>query len=261
MLGTFVEVTAPEEAASAIDAAFAAIAHIEMCMSFHSEESDLARLRRAPVGEAVMVAPETVDVLGIASEFYRASQGLFDVTVGRELMHAGFLPRPRDLARAGGWGNAGDIEILDARHARCNRRVLIDLGGIAKGYAVDRAVSAMRDAGAKAGLVNAGGDLRMFGARSWTVGLRDGDGAVRSEVSLTDRAVASSANKANRKRRWGRTFTPHIGARRKSLKCDGRVTVVADRCVIADAMTKIAMANPELARHLLAERGGYLLAH
>lgn len=258
-LGTFVEVTVPGEAASAIDAAFAAIAHVQARMSFHEEDSDIARLRRAPPGEAVTVARETVDVLRMAGDLHRASGGLFDVTVGRELVRGGFLPSPRGMPCTGARGDGGDIEILDEVRVRCMRPVLIDLGGIAKGYAVDRAVAALQQAGAAQGLVNAGGDLRMFGGRDWPIALRDGDGKVRREIPLADCAVATSANRGNRRRRWGRIFTPHIGFDRKAMVCKERVTVVADRCVTADAMTKIAMADRELAQRLLAARGGYVL--
>lgn len=260
LLGTFVEITVPQEAASAIDAAFAAVAHVHARMSFHEEGSDLARLHRAPVGEAVGVARETAEVLRIAGDLRHASGGLFDVTVGRELVRGGFLPRPRGIGRFGKWGNGGDIEVLDDEHVRCLRPVLIDLGGIAKGYAVDCAVAALQQAGVAEGLVNAGGDLRMFGGRPWPVTLRDADGQLGREIAFTDCAVATSANRAARRRRWGRTFTPHIGLRRKAVICKERITVIADRCVIADAMTKIAMVDRTLAERLLAGYGGHLLA-
>ncbi|MCJ2177351.1 FAD:protein FMN transferase [Novosphingobium album (ex Hu et al. 2023)] len=259
LLGTFVEVTVPKGAASAIDAAFAAIAHVQSLMSFHDEGSDIARIRRTPPGKRVEVAPETAEVLRVARDLHQASGGLFDVTVGHELVRGGFLPKPRFRAKRGRWGTATDIEVLDSGHVRCARPVLIDLGGIAKGYAVDCAVEALKGAGAPEGLVNAGGDIRMFGGRPWPVSLRDADGGVRKEITLTDRAVASSANLGNRRRRWGRVFTPHIGFDRKAIVCKERVTVVADRCVMADAMTKIAMADRGLAQCLLAGHGGYVL--
>ncbi|WP_052223281.1 FAD:protein FMN transferase [Novosphingobium malaysiense] len=259
LLGTFVEVTVPEEAAPAIDAAFAAIARVQALMSFHAEDSDLARIRQATPGQIVAVAPETAEVLRLAQDLHRASDGLFDVTIGRELVRGGFLPAPRSRRRTLRWGTGADIEILECGQVLCSRPVLIDLGGIAKGYAVDCAVTALKKAGASEGLINAGGDMRMFGNRAWPVALRDADGTVRKEIELTDRAVATSANLNNRRRRWGRIFTPHIGFDRKALVCKERVTVVADRCAIADAMTKIAMADRDMARRLLETRGGFVL--
>lgn len=259
LLGTFVEITVPDEAASAIDAAFAVIARVQSLMSFHDDGSDLARIRQAQPGEAVEIAPETAEVLRIAQVLHRASGGLFDVTVGRELVRGGFLPKPRLRPHLSRWGTGADIEIIDTHHVRCTRPVLIDLGGIAKGYAVDCAITALQQAGAREGLVNAGGDMRMFGGRAWPVALRDADDEVRQEIRLTDRAIASSANLGNRHRRWGRLLTPHIGFDRKAMVCKERVTVVADRCVMADAMTKIAMADRGLAQCLLAPHNGYVL--
>jgi thiamine biosynthesis lipoprotein len=101
--------------------------------------------------------------------------------------------------------------------------------------------------------------MRMFGGRAWPIALRDADGRVRRDIELTDCAIATSANLGNRRRRWGRLMTPHIGFDRKAMVCKERVTVVADRCVIADAMTKIAMADRGLAHGLLAGHGGYVL--
>lgn len=259
LLGTFVEVTVPRCAASAIDTAFAAIDHVQQRTSFHYEASDLARLRRARPGDLVEVAPETVAVLRIAVELYRQSEGLFDVTIGRELVRAGFLPRPAAYRPGRFSGSAADIEIVDDRHVRCHRAVLIDLGGIAKGFAVDRAVEALQSAGVFEGLVNAGGDLRMFGDREWEIQLRDADETVRWQVMLADCAIASSANLVNRHKRLGRVHTPHIGFRRTSVLANKRTSVVAELCVIADAMTKIAIADRDLAKRLLPQYGGYLL--
>lgn len=259
LLGTFVEISVPPDATAALEAGFAAIARVQACMSFHEETSDLARLRRAPPDTAVEVAPETAEVLRIALDLHVRSGGLFDVTVGRELMRDGFLPCPPGSRFRRYSGDSRDIEILGERQVRCRRPVLIDLGGIAKGYAVDQAVGALRDAGAGQGLVNAGGDLRMFGPFTWDIAFRDADESVREIVAFSDCAIASSANLLNRRRRLGRLRTPHIGIGRRPVAHPGRVTVVADRCVIADAMTKIAMAAPDIAERLLASHDGHLM--
>lgn len=228
-------------------------------MSFHDEASDLARLRRARPGDLVEVAQETVAVLRIALELYRQSGGLFDITIGRELVRAEFLPRPAAYRPGRFPGSSADIEIVDDLHVRCHRAMLIDLGGIAKGFAVDRAVEALQFAGVPEGLVNAGGDLRMFGDREWGIQLRDADEAVRWQVKLANCAIASSANLANRRKWLGRVHTPHIGFSRVPVLANRRTSVMAELCVIADAMTKIAMADKGLANRLLPQYGGRLL--
>lgn len=258
LLGTFVEISVPQDAAPALDAGFAAIARVHERMSFHEETSDLARLRRAKPGTTVEVAPETAEVLRLALDLHCQSGGLFDVTIGKELSQGGFLPRlPRSRFTRFS-GDSRDIEIIGERQVRCWRPLLIDLGGIAKGYAVDQAVEALRASGAQQGLVNAGGDLRMFGSRTWDIAFRDADDGVREIVPFSNCAVASSANLLNRRRRFGRLRTPHIGIARKPVVHPRRVTVVANRCVIADAMTKVAMAAPLIAERLLAGHEGHL---
>lgn len=259
LLGTLVEISVPEAAAGTVDRAFAAIADIHARMSFHAKDSDLAVLRQAPLGVTVEVAPETVKVLRVALDLYRDSNGLFDVTIGRELVRSGFLPRPKGPMWSRQPGTSADIEIIDDCRVRCHKAMLIDLGGIAKGFAVDRAVAALQAAGAMEGLVNAGGDLRMFGGRKWDVQLRDGDRALRTSVALVDCAIASSSNFGNRRRRIGRLHTPHIGAGREPVTTLGRVSVISASCVIADALTKVALACPETAREMIKHYGGYIL--
>lgn len=259
MLGTFVEITAPDGAADAVNAAFDAVAHVHTCMSFHEPGSDLARLRAAQPGEVVRVDRETAHVLGFASDLRCATGGLFDVAVGRALVRAGFLPRD-GVGRLGRFpGDGADIHVLDDTHVRLRRRVLIDLGGVAKGHAVDRAVETLIALGVSEGLVNAGGDLRAFGASDRRVRLRDADGVVREMLDVRDCAIASSANKLNRRRLRGRIVSPHLGRDGASVLADRRVSVVAPTCILADAMTKVALADLALARRLLTAQNGRVL--
>ncbi len=259
LLGTFVEITVPDEHREAIDAGFAAVERIHRLMSFHAEDSDLARLRRAPAGTPVPIAGETAEVLRRSLEFHRESGGLFDVAVGVQLVRAGFLPCPEGVDLANCTGSAGDLELTGDGHAVCRRPMLIDLGGIAKGYAVDRAVTAMIEAGAQAGLVNAGGDMRAFGPLVFPVAIRRADGHVQGMRSLHRQALASSDNGGTRKRRWLRMLTPHISHGR-AVRSRGVCSVIAPDCTTADALTKIALADPAVSERMLARRGGRLLS-
>jgi thiamine biosynthesis lipoprotein len=259
LLGTFVEITAPAGMEAAVGAAFAAVRHVHDHMSFHEPDSDLARICRAEPGEVVAVDHTTIVVLRQAAALYLATDGLFDVTVARELVAAGLLPRLGipDLRRF--TGTTADIEILGDTQLRCRRRLLVDLGGIAKGYAVDRATECLISAGAGEGLVNAGGDMRLFGPRPWPVQLRGADGSLGGTVMLVNCAVASSANLQFRRQYRGRTITPHFGRHRQPVLADTAITVVAGHCLIADAMTKIAMIDPDLANKLLLAHRGYVM--
>lgn len=257
LLGTYVEIEATGDA-SVINTGFNAIAEVHRRMSFHEPTSDLARMRETPAGEAIRVSRLTVEVLKLALDLYRKSGGIFDVSVGRELVRDGFLPRPER-----GWKNTSgqlpDLQILDECSVLLHRPLLIDLGGIAKGFAVDQAVKAMRAAGCKQGLVNAGGDLRSFGEQSSAITLRNADGSLGETVLLRNSAMASSSNLHNRKHRWGIARSPHRGLDGRSILAHERVTVIASRCMIADAMTKVALADRKLAEDLLAAQGGFVL--
>lgn len=259
LLGTLVEITVPQEAHAAIGPAFDAIAHVQACMSFHEPDSDLARLREVRSGKTIRVTRETVAVLRIALTIFRASGGLFDVTIGRQLVSSRFLPRVGREHLSRYIGTSADISIVDDTHVQINRPVLIDLGGIAKGYAVDRAVETLMAQGVPMGLVNAGGDLRAFGDHEWPILLRDADDVLRFMLPVRDCAVASSANLLNRKRHRGLPHGPHIGFDRKPVLTDRRVSVLAEQCVIADAMTKVAMVDTDLADHILKAHNGYVM--
>jgi thiamine biosynthesis lipoprotein len=115
----------------------------------------------------------------------------------------------------------------------------IDLGGIAKGYAVDRALMALRAAGCHGGLVNAGGDLAVFGDRSHPIVVR-GQGHGSTVVDLMNAALATSevGNAARPAEHRGY----YDGVNRREIK-SGRVTVSAASAAIADALTKCLLAD------------------
>ncbi len=259
LLGTFVEVAVPARHAGAVDAAFAVVARMDRAMSFHREDGDLARLRRAPPGTAVPVDPETAAVLRLAERLHRRSGGLFDVTVAAALVADGFLPVPRNVDPARLTGGAVDIEIVDDAHVRCRRPLLVDLGGIAKGHAVDLAVGALAAAGVPAALVNAGGDLRVLGDEPQPIHLRAANGGLDGMVMLADLALASSGSLLDKRRVRGRTTVPHRGRGASPVISDEAVTVAAPTCAVADAMTKIALADRALAEAMLAEEGGAIV--
>ncbi|WP_228527373.1 FAD:protein FMN transferase [Noviherbaspirillum soli] len=173
-LGTVVEVTVGDETSNepAMRAAFDVIAEVHRLMSFHDEASDVARLNRAAIGEQIEVHPRTAEVLAAALAMSVESEGLFNPFCAPKLVAWEQLPAPA-AGPAPDWCARGDALALDGTRVRKNAPSWIDLGGIAKGYAVDAAVDALRGCGVRAGCVNAGGDLRAFGDIDWPVLLRD----------------------------------------------------------------------------------------
>lgn len=258
-LGTLVEIALSTSDTAAFEAGFDAIARIHRLMSFQDSSSDLARLRKARPGDVTTIAPETAEVLTCAIDLHRLSGGLFDVTIGRKLVRSGFLPR-KDMVHLGRFsGQMPDIGFAGPCQVRQERIALIDLGGIAKGFAVDRAVEALVACGVQGGIVNAGGDLRVFGNIQQAVLLRRGDGRVLELDNVRDIAIASSENSLNRRTQRGETRTPHIGRSGEAVEIDGLVCVAARSCMVADAMTKVAMSDRILADRLLDPHGGQVL--
>jgi len=215
-LGTLVEVGVPEGACA--DAAFAALRRVQACMSRFDPHSDVGRFAALPVGGCMEVAQDTAQVLHAARALQQASGGLFDITQGR-------APQ--------GWHCEG--RLLTKRDAAA----ALDLGGIAKGYAVDCAVQALQAQGCTAGWVNAGGDLRAFGSVQVPILLRDEEaGELRPFAQLEDGAFATS--------RFGAATRSRIPG------VQAHASVAAPQCLWADALTKVVAASGDTRHPLLA---------
>ncbi len=246
LLGTLVEVRAQGASATAFDvaadAAFDAVAQVHALMSFHEPGSDLRRIARARAGERVAVHPHTAAVLTRAQRWARVSGGAFDAGCGRRAVESGWLPLPDDAARPGPVPFEDALEV-EGNAVIVHAPVWLDFGGIAKGYAVDLAVAKLRRAGVHTGAVNAGGDLRVFGALEETVHLRSPFDAAElwPVAALRDSACATSASGevVARVRIAGDAPAPRS------------VTVLAPTACAADALTKIVWQQGELAGALL----------
>ena len=212
-------------------------------MSFHDPTSELSRLNGDADRHEAFVSDETFAVLTLASEMFHASAGAFDVTIAPELVAWGYLPRLRSGSRH---GTMADVELGPGRRVRFTRKLLIDLGGIAKGYAVDRAVDALREAGVSQGIVNAGGDLRVFGPHSALVHVRHPrtPHACVQLARVRESALATSALYFSRRRVRGRLVSPIVDHRGR-VPCleTASVSVVAPTCAVADALTKVVLVR------------------
>lgn len=235
-LGTLVEIEADSDAV--IEAGFAAVVRVHNLMSAHEPESELSRIN---CGERVRLSPDTKAVLERAFFWFRKSGGVFDPAVaGRAAIKSGALPvhpGQSDPSEAD-----FSVLIIEDGQAWLSRPACIDLGGIAKGHAVDAAAAAMKGAGAARGLVNAGGDMFAFGDPQ-AVGVVDpATREPRLRLMLDDRALATSAGL---RLEDGLTFDHLPFGRFQS------VTVEAARAIDADALAKIVWAgHPRLAELL-----------
>ena len=212
-------------------------------MSFHEPLSDVSRINRAGAGRPVPVDPCTFAVLTEAQRMAEASNGIFDITVAPDLVAWGFLPHP-DAPEPDPTASWRDIELLPANEIRLRRPLWIDLGGIAKGYAVDRAVAAMNLPPEVQCSVNAGGDLRIQGPESERILLRaPAEGGQVPVVELENAALASSSGRDDLHEIGGGKVGPHVeGGTHRDVGTATFVSVVAQDCVTADALTKIVLA-------------------
>jgi len=263
LLGTFVEIVVPRPARralcdteAAIAAAFGAVEKVHRLMSFHDPASDVSRLNREAAARAVTVDAWTWRVLAAAVDLHRRSNGLFDIAVAPLLQRLGLLPDPDPRAPAASEAPTLDaVELLSGHRVRFRHPGLrIDLGGIAKGFAVDRALEALRNAGLTGGLVNAGGDLAAFGPAPHAVHIRDprDPRQTMGPIAIIDEALATS----------GGRFDPFGSAdvidpavvdprTREIVHAVAGVTVRAPSCLVADALTKVVMIAGEAASPLL----------
>ena len=254
-LGTLVEIAA--EGADmirlnkAIGQAFARIAAIHGAMSFHDVDSELSRVNRHAARDWVAISGDLARVFDAAIGFAAASNGLFDPSVAPWLVETGHLPHHVTMPA----DSAPDWQAveLDGDRVRFARPLLVDFGGIAKGYAVDAALAVLRDAGMASARVNAGGDLARFGGSAEPVRVRHPAQATLSLhlADLQTGAVATSAGYYQSEAAASPLRHPHTGG---ELCRTLSVSVLAPTCLAADALTKIVAADPQRAPALLGRQ-------
>jgi thiamine biosynthesis lipoprotein len=246
LLGTLVDIEARGAAAqAAVAAGFEAVARVHRLMTRHDADSDIGRFNAAPVGALVRMDAGTLEVLDLAAELQSSSDGAFDCSRGfGECEPCG----------ACAWTREGDA-------VRKNKPVQLDLGGIAKGYAVDCAIEAMCALAARHGshdalsyaLVNAGGDLRHAGAEPAQVALREpGSSADLAMTWALDNAALASSVVGGLAPEPGQA--PRIAGRAAdaSLPPGAGASVLAPRCMLADALTKVVLVSRAPSHPLLA---------
>jgi thiamine biosynthesis lipoprotein len=225
-LGTVIAISAEADAVpsalSGMEAAFEAIAQVESLMHPMRAGSDLLAIRQGTLGQPLTVHPWTWEVLALSRRLNQASKGAFDPC----------LPSAA--------GRLADLEFTAPQSVIPHRRLHIDLGGVAKGYAVDRALAALRAAGCRGGLVNAGGDLAVFGNRTHAIVIRDqraGDSVIElKNAALATSDVCSAARPAEHRGYYH-------GLTRREIRA-GKISVSAASAAIADALTKCLLADP-----------------
>lgn len=257
-------------APEAVERAWRAVKDLDARLSTYRADSELSRLNGAAPGRWVPLSAGTLGVLARARGFAEASAGAFDPTVGPLIEAWGFkhlnfrVPSPEALAAARAAVGWRALE-LDPAGSRARWRAggpagrRVDLGGIAKGTAVDAALAALRAAGLSEGRVDASGNQARFGRAPARLALRDPyeDGATLGTIPWPAGLAVSTSSDAERAfahagRRYGHVIDPRTGW---PVPAGRAVTVLAPSAEQADALsTTLLVLGPEamgpwLARH------------
>jgi FAD:protein FMN transferase len=261
MMGTYVEVISDDKRAAPI--VFAEIERVEDLLSKYRPNSDVSRLNR--LGK-VTVGSDLYFLLTKAKEYWFATDGAFDITVGPLMDLWGFTEKQ--------YRQPSDEEIQKTlRFIGANKIIFhpqnnvvefnipgmkIDLGAIGKGYAVDCAVKALRVAGVKNCLINAGGQVYCLGTRAgkpWRVAIRDPrNDRLRGSVTCTDRSISTSGDYEQYfmvgKTRFSHIMDPRTGYPSRSKVISA--TVTASDGLTADFLsTSLVVLGKEKGQELL----------
>jgi len=241
-----------------LDAVLEEMRRIDSTYSPYIEDSELSRLNREAPRGWFATTPEMIDLLEKSAQVSRLTDGAFDITyasVGRYYDYRkGERPDEAELAAGLDAINWRLVEIDEAggRVRYGHPLVYVDLGGIAKGYAVDRCIELLRKAGVTQASVTAGGDSRILGDRNgepWTVGIRDPrhDDAVAVLLPLVDTAVSTSGDYERffeeNGVRYHHILDPRTG---DSARRSWSVTILGPDATFTDALsTSVFVLGPE----------------
>lgn len=242
LLGTYVEISVEselefDELAQLSNLGFSAIEEIQAIMSFHDETSELSKINRKAFIQRVPVTNHLQKILLFCITLSEQTEGMFDVSIAPHLIKKGLLPKPASQqVHTGTWA---DIH-LSKGQITFNRPLLIDLGGVAKGYAIDYALSVMQQFDADAFItINAGGDLVTNHWKNQSVLIpAQSKNTIPQKIKMLNQAIATSSYRYVEKSHQGHIINPRSG---ESHPIDGSISVFAPCCMSADALTKVAL--------------------
>jgi len=276
VMGTFAHVIAVADnetvANASIEAAFERLRYIDETMSDYNPESELSQVNRDAFAKPVEINGHLFEVLSVAVEYSKKSSGAFDVTIGpvvdlwRKAEENKQKPTEEALAQAKSKVGYEKL-VLDGENKTVKFAVegmRLDLGAIAKGYAIDMAVEAMKKSGAIGGMIDVGGDIRCFGKpkaykKCWLIGLQDPTAEdILLKLEMLDTAVATSGDYRRfvliEDEKFSHIMNPQKGV---SAGQFASVTIIAPTAVDADAMaTAVSVMGQQKGMELVERLAG-----
>jgi thiamine biosynthesis lipoprotein len=248
LLGSFVEITMKDESHSpaALREAFMAIEQVQSLMGFHNPESELSKINTSAHLKPIRIDAWTAEVLQISKEIHRESQGIFNCGIGHRLVEANLLPRHFQL-NVSSFGGIEDLVFIEPNLVRSRLPLCLDLGGIAKGYAVDKAVEILQAHNIESASVNAGGDMRVFGDHTHDIHIRNP--ARPHELiligSIKAGAIATSGLYFSKRDAGSKSFMINP-INQAHVEFAESYSVMANQCVYSDALTKVVSISENI---------------
>jgi len=255
-----------------MDGAFGEIGKLDALLNFFSEKSELSMINRSAGLAEVKVSPETFEVLEKAIETSEKTGGAFDVTIGPEIslwnFPRGIKPGDDSIKKRLGLVNYKLVQLdkLNSAVYLKKKGMLMDLGGIAKGYAADKAVEVLQRDGITSGIVAVGGEVKSFGrkpdGKRWRVGIKNPRPTGKSDeimatLDLSDAAISTSGDYERYFILDGKRFH-HILDPTTGYSAEGcqSVSIIARDGVYTDAFaTGVFVLGPEKGIALLQRMG------
>lgn len=261
---------------AAIDETMKRIKDLEGQLTFYSQEGDVYNLNKNAGKKKVELNPVTLKVINKAQKVAELSNGAFDITVGPVVKLSGIgteqehVPSTEELDKLLPLINYKDLYVEGNSAGLKNAGQMVDLGGIAKGYAGDEAIQIYKKNGIKSGFINLGGNVVTMGRKPdgnpWTVGIRNprpqemiGEQELVGTITVTDKAVVTAGDDQRFFMKDGQRFhhiiDPHTGYPAQSDLMS--VTLVADSSFDADALdTAVFILGLEKGKELIRQYGG-----
>jgi FAD:protein FMN transferase len=251
----------PAKAEQAIDAVLGEMRHIDATMSTYKPTSEVSQVNDKAADGPMHISKELFDLLVTAKQYSEITEGAFDITYAS----VGYMYDFRKHVRPDEKQITGALRAVDYRHVLLDPKsqsvqfsqkgVRIDLGGIAKGYSVDRGIDVLKRLGYTRAFVGAGGDSRIIGDRfgkPWIVGIRDpfkGEGNVIARIPLVDAAISTSGDYERffdeGGVRYHHIIDPHTGHSASKVRS---ATVIGPYATRTDGLSKTAFVlGPEAA--------------
>lgn len=275
-MDTYVTVTvvahSKDEAEKAVQDAFSAIERFGDLINFFSRKSELSQINRNAGIAPVKVSAQTLDVIEQSLYVARESGGAFDPTIGPEIQmwdfHKKIKPSDSAIREKLPLVNYRNV-VVDNKDSTVFLRkkgMMLDLGGIAKGYGADLAVGVLKQDGIRAGIVAVAGDIRTFGLKpdgsSWNVGIenprqKDASDEIMATIRLSNEAISTSGDYQRyfilNGRRYHHLLNPKTG--HPAMFCRS-VSVITNKGVFTDSFaTAVFILGPERGMNLLQKLG------